>query len=198
MSHLELAEIAKMLASPAFAESACRHLAETCPTCGDRLRQVEALMKRFRHWDPEVVVQEGLEADGLLAALLAEGQDSACWPSRVEQDTDLQTWGVAWVALERARGLIADKASNAQARELALLAATIAEHLGNSYHPESVSDLKALAYAVAAAAAEPPGEDYVDARLAHVAAAVTALAKGTREETFTREVWALLSRIFRP
>jgi hypothetical protein len=160
MRHLKLAEIAKMLsAGSPFADRACRHLAEACPTCGRRLRQVEALMRRFRHWDPEVAVHEGLEADGLFAAFLAEGHDAATWPALVEQREELQTWGVAWVALERAQGLIADGAANpqnAEARDLALLAAAIAEHLGTSYHPESVADLKALAYAIAAAASEPP------------------------------------------
>src|SRR5436309_3196885 len=154
--HLELAEIARLMAED-FAAKVCRHLAECCPVCGERLRQVEALMKRFRHWSPEVAVLEGLAADELFAGLLATGQGFASWSTQVEQNGELQTWGVAWVTLERARELLAGESSKAQGLDLALLAAAIAERLGDYYHPEWVSDLKALAYAAAAAAAEPPG-----------------------------------------
>jgi hypothetical protein len=196
MEHLELAEIAKLLADDLHSK-VCRHLAETCPACREQLRQVEALMKRFRHWNPEVAVLEGLEADGQLAALVATGQGSAGWSAQVEQKEDLQTWGVAWAALERARELLAEEASKPPALDLALLATTITERLGDFYHPEWVHDLKALAYATAAAASEPPGKDLIDARLKHTATAVTALEKGTGDETVAGDVWELLSRVTR-
>jgi hypothetical protein len=191
--HLELAEIARMM-SEDFTAKACRHLAEVCPACGDRLRQVEALMQRFGHWSPEIAVQEGLEADGLFAGLMAEGQDFPAWSARVEQREELQTWGVAWVALERARETFSEgrEAAKAQARDLALLAGTIAESLGDLYHPEWVCDLKALAYALAAAAG-PPDPGSVGARLKLVAAAVTALDQGTGEPALATEVWGLLA-----
>jgi hypothetical protein len=195
MKHLELAEIAKMLASTSPFAEACRHLAEVCPTCGDKLRQVEALMKRFRHWDPEVVVREGLEADGLLLALL--DHSAAEWFSEVEQKVEYQTWGVAWAALEKAQAMLSssEEDEKKRARDLALLAATIADHLGEIYHTESVFDLKALAHATAAAAESPGGGPVGSLR--HVAAAVTALDQGTGEETVAREVWDLLSRLLR-
>jgi hypothetical protein len=196
MKHLELPEIARLLSGDPPSPEACRHLAEACLECGSRLQEVEALMKRFGHWSPEVAVLEGLEADGLFATLMAAGQGYAGWSSWMEQNEDFQTWGVAWVALERAKELIAEEAPQAQARDLALLAAAIAERLGDSYHPESVSDLKALAYAAAVAASEPRGEGFVDARLKHVSAAVTALEKGSGEEVVAQEVWKLLSRVF--
>jgi hypothetical protein len=199
MEHLSLAEMAKMLSEgPAIVTRACRHLAEVCPDCGEQLRQVEALMKRFGHWNPEVAVGEGLEADSLFAELMAEGRDYEGWLSRIEENDDFQTWGVAWVALERAKELGAREASQAQARDLALLAAEIAERLGDFYHPESVSDLKALAYstAAAAAAAEPLGASLIDSRLKYTVAAVTALEKGSGEEVLAQEVWKLLSRVF--
>jgi hypothetical protein len=194
--HLELAEIAKLLADDP-ASKVCRHLAATCPTCGERLRQVEEVMKRFRHWNPEVAVLEGLEGESLLADLLAAGHGSAGWSEQVEKREELQTWGVAWVALERARELIAEEASRAEALDLALLAAAIAERLGDFYHPEWVFDLKALAYATATAASGPPGADLIDARLKHAAAAVTALEKGTGDESVARDVGELLSRVLR-
>ena len=153
-------------------------------------------MKRFGHWNPEVAVLEGLEADGLFASLMAAGQDYAGWFSLMEQTEDFQTWGVAWVALKQARELIAAEAPQARARDLALLAAAIAERLGDFYHPESVSDLKALAYAATVAASEPPGKGFMDARLKHVSAAVAALEKGSGEEAVAQEVWKLLSRVF--
>src|SRR4051794_5182110 len=121
MNHLELADLAKMLAEgPPFAEGA-RHLAESCRTCGEKYRQIEALMKRFGHWNPEIAVLEGLEADGLFAGLMASGQGSTDWSAQVERNEELHTWGVAWVALEQARELFSrEEASKAQARDLAL------------------------------------------------------------------------------
>lgn len=194
--HLSLQEIAKLLsADPPAAERLCQHLAEVCPVCGERLRQVEALVKRFQHWNPEVAVLEGLQADELFAALLAVGEGFPAWSSQVDAREDLQTWGIAWVALERARAEIA--ADGPQARDLALLAVRIAEGLGDFYHPDSVSDLKALAHAAVAAAAEPPGPDFVGSRLKHVAAAVAALERGTGDEAVAREVGSLLSMVLR-
>jgi hypothetical protein len=56
--------------------------------------------------------------------------------------------------------------------------------------------LKARAYATAAAA-ERPDADRMRARLQQVAAAVTALEKGSGDEAVAREVWSLLSRVVR-
>jgi hypothetical protein len=191
MKHLELAEIARLLAVDT---PTCRHLGEACPICGERLQQVEALMKRFQHWDPEVAVLEGLPAEGLFATIMAAGQDVAGWLSHVDEKAELQTWGVAWVALEQAREQLAEEASRPRARDLALLAARIAESLGQSYHPDSVADLKARAYA-AAAAAEPQDGIPTGSRLQRMAAALAALEKGSGEETVARDVWDLLSQV---
>ena len=186
--HLELADIAALLGREEAPERFCRHLAAVCAPCGEQLRRVEALMKRFRHWNPEVVVVEGLVADGLLDALLAT--DPASWASQVEQEADLQTWGVAWVALERARAIL--EQGESPALDLALLAAKIASHLGTTYHPEWVADLKALSHA-AAALATPPSN--AEARLREVGAATAALRKGTGDESVVREVVGLLARV---
>lgn len=193
MKHPELAEIAKLLSDGGVFAEICRHLAEACPGCGERLAEVETLMKRFRHWDAETVLREGPPAAELLETLLAGGEKLEAWASLVEKRAKYQTWGVAWVALERAQSLIAEDAT--RARDLALLAAAIAAHLGASYHPDSIADLKALAYATAAAAG-PPGADSFDT-LRQVAAAVTALDQGTGDPTVARDVKDLLSRVFR-
>ena len=193
MKHLEPAEIAGLLVNE---PEICRHLAETCPVCGEGLQQVEALMKRFQHWDPEIAVLEGLPAEGLFASIMAAGQEGASWFSQVDEKEELQTWGVAWVALEQARGQIAEKPTSPRARDLALLAVRIADSLGSRYHPESVADLKARAYAIAAAA-EPPDTASVGPRLKRMAAAVAALEKGSGEEAVARDVWSFISRIFR-
>jgi hypothetical protein len=153
-------------------------------------------MKRFQHWDPEVAVLEGLPAEDLFATIMAAGQDGTSWSSQVDEKEELQTWGVAWVALEQAREQIAEEASRPRARDLALLAARIAECLGDGYHPESVADLRARAYATAAVA-EPPDADLVGPRLKRMAAAVAALDKGSGDEAVARDVWHLLSRIIR-
>jgi len=197
MKHLEMVDFAKLLSEgPPFAEF-CRHLAEACPTCGERLAEVEALMRRFRHWDAETVVREEPAAAELLESLLAKGTDCAAWCSVMKEDGEYQTWCVAWVALERAQNLIAvGGAHSSQARDLALLAAAITEHLGASYHPDCVFDLKALAHATAAAAAGPPATAAADT-LRQVAAAVAALDQGTGDPTVARDVMDLLSRVFR-
>ena len=189
MKHPEIAEIAKLLSEGSVSAEFCRHLAAVCPVCAERLGEVEALMKRFRHWDAETVFREGPGADELLEALLGRGES---WASRVEKDAEYQTWGVAWVALERARSLIAEDATRARARDLALLAATIATRLSASYHPDSIADLKALAHATAAAAGT-AGTGSFDT-LRQVAAAVTALEQGSGDPTFAREVMELLSQ----
>ena len=193
MKHLELAEIARLLSVD---PETCRHLAETCPVCGERLQEVEALMKRFQHWDPEIAVLEGLPAESLFASIMAAGQDGESWCSQVDEKVELQTWGVAWVALEQAREQITEEASRPRARDLALLAARIAESLGTTYHPDSVADLKARAYATVAAA-EPPDANFLGSRLRRMAAAVTSLEKGTGDEAVARDVWSLLSKVIR-
>jgi hypothetical protein len=176
MKHLQPAEIAKLLSVD---PETCRHLAEVCPVCGERLQQVEALMKRFQHWDPEIAVLEGLPAEDLFAAIMAAGQDCTSWFSQVDEKEELQTWGVAWVALEQAREQMTEEATRLRARDLALLAARIAETLGATYHPDSVADLKARAYAVAVAA-ESPDASPVGARLKRMAAALGGSRKRLR------------------
>ena len=187
--HLELADVAALLGREEAPERFCRHLAAVCAPCGEQLRRVEALIRRFRHWNPEIVVAEGLVADGLLDALLAT--DPASWAAQVEQEADLQTWGVAWVALERARANL--EKGEGQTLELALLAAKIASHLGTTYHPEWVADLKALSHA-AAALATPPNN--AEALLREVGAAMTALREGSGDEVVNREVVGLLAPVF--
>jgi len=193
MKHLELPEIARLLSVD---PETCRHLAEVCPACGERLQQVEALMKRFQHWDPEVAVLEGLPAEDLFATIMAAGHDWTSWSSQVDEKVELQTWGVAWVALEQAKEQMTEESTRLRARDLALLAARIAETLGTTYHPDSVADLKARAYATAAAA-DPPDANLVVSRLKRMAAAVTALEKGSGEEAVAQDVWSLLSRVIR-
>jgi hypothetical protein len=70
----------------------------------------------------------------------------------------------------------------------------IAGHLGASYHPDSIADLKALAHATAAAAGT-PGADSFDT-LRQVAAAVTALDQGTGDPAVARDVMGFLSQVF--
>ena len=191
--HLELADVAALLGKDDPPARLCRHLAAVCTICGEQLRRAEALMQRFRHWNPEVAVVEGLAADGLLDTLLATGSKS--WASQVEKEADLQTWGVAWAALERARAIL-DRQAEGPALKLALLAAKIAGRLGTIYHPDWIADLKALAHATAAAitATLPPSN--ADGRLREVAAATAALQKGTGDQAVAQEVGELLARAF--
>src|SRR5262249_28222826 len=139
MNHLSTAKIALLISGRAEedAAEACRHMAETCPVCGERLAGGEALMKRFRQWGALTVWREGPSADALFETLLEQGQNPEGWDALVEEDAAYQTWCVAWVALEGAQKLIVEDATRAQARNLALLAAKIASRLSTSYHPNS-------------------------------------------------------------
>ncbi|HEX3531406.1 MAG TPA: hypothetical protein VH988_30460 [Thermoanaerobaculia bacterium] len=197
MKHLELPEIARMMSEDSPILQGCRHLAEVCPVCAERFAQVEALMKHVGHWDPEVAVREGLDADDLLAALLAAGPDLAGWTSRVEEKPEYQTWGVAWLALERAQALLAEPSTRSQARDFALLAAAIAGTLEDSvYHSESIADLRALAQATAVAAAAPgAGTTDLANTVRQMAAVVAALEQGTGEEAVEKRVLSLLSQV---
>lgn len=197
MKHPTLADFAGFFSTdPEAAEIYGRHLAAVCPVCGELLEQMEALLQRFRHWDPAIVVGEGLEADDLLDAVLKKGNDFAAWWPEVETRGELLSWGVAWVALERAKASLAEATSRPRARELALLAAAIAENLGPCYHVEWVNDLKALAYATAVAADDPAkrGAKAVRTRLQQALAATEALHQGTGSESLAAEVLGLLSR----
>jgi len=185
--HLTLAEIATLLAEDRF-RAFVKHLAETCSACGEVYREAEALMKRFRHWNAEVTILEGREADALFEKLVDRGREFATRSWMVEHDASLQTWGVAWVALEHARRSLGEEGGAAQARDLALLAVQIAESLGSVYHPESVADLKALTYATAAAAERALGD--FDQQLKWLGQATTALGEGAGD--FKREVVELL------
>ena len=194
MEHLTLTDIAGLL-SDGRPETArlVHHLSQTCADCGERYRQAEALMARFRHWNPEVAILEGLQADDLFAVLVAGGGGYEDWCRQAGQQESLQTWGVAWAALEKAREALADPVHSnvSHARDLALLAAKIAETLGAFYHPDWVADLKALSYATAAVAAQ------ASETLEQVIAAATALHQGTGDDAVGREVRDLLARVLR-
>jgi hypothetical protein len=198
MKHPTIEDFAGFFSNhPDAAEVFGRHLAAVCPDCGERLAAIEALLRRFRHWDPAIAVGEGLEADALLDGLLAAGEGFAAWWPEVEQRGELMSWGVATVALERAAALLSGEAARPRARELALLAAAIAENLGPCYHVDWIHDLKALAYATVFAAGSPAEGDPREAaraRLRHALAATEALDKGTGSESLAAEVWGLLSR----
>jgi hypothetical protein len=153
-------------------------------------------MKRFQHWDPEVAVLEGVPADDLFATILAAGPDYSSWLAQLDQNIELVTWGVAWVALEHASEQLDEEASRPRARDLALLAEQIAKRLGNAYHEESVADLQARAYATAAAAT-PSAPDNISIRLKAMAEALAALDEGTGDETVAVGVWRLLSKCIR-
>jgi len=193
VKHPELIEIAKLLSdNPAT----CQHLAEACQDCHEHLQQVKALMKRFQHWDPEVAVLEGPPADDLFATILAAGPDLTSWVAQLDQNLELVTWGVAWVALDHASEQMDEEASRPRARDLALLAKKIADRLGSAYHEESVADLQARAYATAAAAT-PSAPDHITIRLEAMGQALEALDDGTGDEAVAVDVWRLLSKCIR-
>jgi len=198
MSHPTLEQFAGFFSTdPDTAEIFCRHLAVVCPLCREHLDRIEGLLARFRHWDPAVVVSEGLDADALFDGLVATGAGCASWWAVVEQRDELVNWGVACVALERARALLAEESSRPRAREFALLGATLTERLDSCYHPEWVNDLKALAYATVIAAEDPAdrlSREAVRARLKHAHAATEALDNGTGSESLATEVWGFLSQ----
>jgi tetratricopeptide (TPR) repeat protein len=145
--HPSLETLARWLAGELAHEQVVRELAPhflgSCPACRALREEIDRLLAESGHWDEVVAVVETREAPELLG-LLGTGPHAERM-RRAEEMEELHTWGVCQLLLKKVREQVFS--DPAQAVETAHLAVRLAGHLGNSYHPDWVLELRARAFA---------------------------------------------------
>ncbi len=145
--HPSLETVARWLAGELAHEQVMRDLAphflESCPACREIREEIDRLLAESGHWDETVAVVETREAPELLH-LLGEGAHAERM-RRADEKEELHTWGVCQLLLKKVREQVFSNPT--QAVETAHLAVRLAGHLGNSYHPDWVLELRARAFA---------------------------------------------------
>jgi hypothetical protein len=119
------------------------HFLGNCPVCREMREEIDRLLAESGHWDEAVAVVETREAPERLR-LLGEGPHAERMRRAAEVE-ELHTWGVCRLLLEKVREQVFSDPSAAV--ETAHLAVRLAEHLGETYHPDWVLELRALAFA---------------------------------------------------
>ena len=145
--HPSLETLARWLAGELEHEQVRRelspHFLASCPTCRQMQEEIDRLLKESGHWNEAVAVLETREAPELLP-LLGEGSHEERM-RRAEEIEALHTWGVCQLLLKKSREEVFS--DPARAVETAHLAARVAGHLVEAYHPGWVLDLEAQALA---------------------------------------------------
>ena len=145
--HPSLETLARWLAGELPHEQVVRELAphflESCPVCREMREEIDRLLVESGHWDEAVAVVETREAPELLL-LLGEGPHAERM-RRAEEVEELHTWGVCQLLLKKVREQVFS--DPARAVETAHLAVRLAGHLGNTYHPDWILELRARAFA---------------------------------------------------
>jgi tetratricopeptide (TPR) repeat protein len=145
--HPTLETLARWLAGELEHEQVVRELAphflESCPVCREMRQEIDRLLAESGHWDEAVAVVETREAPELLG-LLGDGPHAERM-RRAEEVEELHTWGVCQLLLKKVREQVFS--DPVQAVETAHLAVRLTEHLGSSYHPDWVLELRARAFA---------------------------------------------------
>lgn len=145
--HPSLETMARWLAGELDHEAVLRelapHLSGSCAVCRRNQAEIQRLKEECGHWSETVAVFETREAPEL--ARRFEGLPYEERMRLVDEEEDLQTWGLCQHLLKEVRkALFEDPLS---AIEAARLAVRIAGHLGDSYHPDWVLELRAKAHA---------------------------------------------------
>lgn len=146
--HLALETLARWLSGELPHEDLLRqvvpHFLERCPTCHQRYEEVLRLQREVEHWNEAIAVQEGLRAPEQLAALGNLPFEEQL--QRIEEDGELQSWGLCQLLIRRSLEAGLDDPSRAVT--LAELAVRIADLLpGEAYDPHWVTDLRAKCWA---------------------------------------------------
>ena len=163
------------------------HLFARCPDCGALAEELERRRREVGHWDALVAATEHQEALGLLPMLDAGPLDERL--RLVEQDENLQFWGLCHLLVAKSREAAATNPATALDR--ARLAVRISRHLDPAYDPAWVADLRARAAAALGNARRALGELHgaEDAFLE----AEELLAAGTGSPAVAAEVLALVA-----
>jgi tetratricopeptide (TPR) repeat protein len=146
-AHLSLETLARWLAGELEHEEVLRevapHLVASCPVCRYLREEIRRLQDESGHWNEVVAVLETREAPALAARLQDRPQEERM--RLVSEDESLHTWGLCQYFLRASREAVFQ--DPAQAVDWARLAVRLSDHLGASYHPDWIRDLRARAYA---------------------------------------------------
>lgn len=146
-NHLSLETLARWLAGEMEHEEVLRevvpHLFESCPGCRGLHDEIRRLQEESGHWSEVVAVLETREAPALATDLLGYPQEERL--RRAAEDESLHTWGLCQYFLNATQEAVFQ--DPARAVDMAHLAVRLAAHLSEAYHPSSILDLRARAYA---------------------------------------------------
>jgi tetratricopeptide (TPR) repeat protein len=119
------------------------HFLAHCPDCRERYGEILRIQAAVGHWDPEIAVTEGRMAPALWARLDGLTYDQQL--REIDEEEELHTWGLCQLVLQKSRE--STFSDPVRAVELANLALRIVRHLGQSYDPNWVMDLRARCFA---------------------------------------------------
>lgn len=146
-AHLSLETLARWLSGVLEHDEVLRlvipHFLAKCPGCREKYEEIRRLQEEVGHWDAEVAVEEGR-----LAPILWDRLADLPYPDQlreVEEREDLHLWGLCQFLLEQSREF--SFSDPGKAVELANLALRVVRHLGVSYDPNWVLDLRARCFA---------------------------------------------------
>jgi len=146
-THPSLETLARWLAGELEHEEVLRevvpHLVASCPVCRHLREEIRRLQDESGHWNEVVAVLETQEAPALAAWLQGRPQEERM--RLASEDESLHTWGLCQYFVRASRESIFQ--DPAQAVDWARLAVRLSDHLSQSYHPDSIRDLRARAYA---------------------------------------------------
>jgi tetratricopeptide (TPR) repeat protein len=145
--HLSLETLARWLAGEMEHEEVLRevapHLVECCSVCRRLRDEIRYLQEESGHWSEVVAVLETQEAPGLALSLLGHPQEERL--RLAAEDESLHTWGLCQYFLNASQEAVFQ--DPARAVDMAHLAVRLSAHLSEAYHPSSIMDLRARAYA---------------------------------------------------
>lgn len=146
-AHPSLETLARWLAGELEHEEVLRevasHLVAACPVCRRLGEEIRRLQTESGHWSEVVAVLETREAPALAARLAERSHEERM--RLAAEDESLHTWGLCQYLLRSSREAVFQ--DPAQAVDWARLAVRLSDHLGESYHPDWILDLRARAYA---------------------------------------------------
>jgi tetratricopeptide (TPR) repeat protein len=189
-THPSLETLARWLAGELEHEEVLRevvpHLVASCPVCQHLQEEIQRLQDESGHWNEVVAALETREAPALAAHL--EGRPQEERMRLATENESLHTWGLCQYFLRASREAVFQ--DPAQAVDWARLAVRLSDHLSQSYHPDSIRDLRARAYSQLANAYRVLGE-LKGAEHAFLCARECLEASGTGDLSLRAEVLGL-------
>jgi tetratricopeptide (TPR) repeat protein len=145
--HPSLETLARWLAGEMEHEEVLRevvpHLVASCPVCRGLQAEIRRLQEESGHWSEVVAVLETREAPELASLLLGRPHEEQV--RLVMENESLHTWGLCQYFLRLSQEAVFQ--DPVRSVDMAHLAVRLSAHLGEAYHPDSVANLRARAYA---------------------------------------------------